>query len=107
MNNKIKKNNERTETEKSVVYFDYEMQAFSYEEALEFDKRTYFQFYISLIKIKQILFFTFFTNNDYNSFIIKLCIFLFSFSLHMVINTMFFNFLLFKNKDNFSINFNF
>ena len=91
LNNKIKKNNERTETEKSVVYFDYEMQAFSYEEALEFDKRTYFQFYISLIKIKQILFFTFFTNNDYNSFIIKLCIFLFSFSLHMVINTMFFN----------------
>ena len=91
LNNKLKKSNEKIETEKPVVYFDYEMQTFSYEEALEIDKRSYLQFYFSLIKIKQILIFTFFTNNDYNSFIIKFCIFFFSFSLHMTINAMFFN----------------
>jgi len=109
LNNKIKKNNEKTETERPIVYFDYEMQIFSYEEALELDKRTYFQFYISLIKIKQILIFTFFTNNDYNSFIIKLCIFLFSFSLNMVINTMFFNdstmHKIYEDKSKFDLNY--
>ena len=109
LNNKSKKNNEKLETEKSVVYFDYEMQAFSYEDALEYDKRTYLQFYISLIKIKQILIFTFFTNNDYNSFIIKLCIFSFSFSLHVVINTMFFNdstmHKIYEDKGEFNLNY--
>ena len=70
---------------------DYEMNNLSYKEALELDKRTYFQYYFSLLKTKHIFIFTFFTNTDYNSKIIKIILFLFSFALYFTINTLFFN----------------
>ena len=62
-----------------------------YIDALKYDKRTYFQYYVSLIKINHILIFTFFLSNDQNSKIIKLCLFFFSFSLYLFANTLFFN----------------
>ena len=62
-----------------------------YEEALLFDKRTYFQYYWSLLKKKQLILFTFYPNNDYNLFSIKICLFLISFSLYITINGFFFN----------------
>ena len=70
---------------------DYEMNNLSYKKALELDKRTYFQYYISLLKTKHIFIFTFFTTNDYNSKIIKIILFLFSFALYFTVNTLFFN----------------
>ena len=78
-------------TEKKYDYIDYEINTISYKEALENDKRTYLQYYISLIKLKHILLFTFYSNNDYNSFPIKICLCCFSFSLNILINTLFFN----------------
>ena len=72
-------------------YNDYEINNLPYEDALKVDKRTYFEYYISLIKRKQILIFTFCVNDDYNSKIIKISIFLFSFSLYFTINAFFFN----------------
>ena len=65
--------------------------SFKFEDALKNDKRTYFQFYISLIKEKHILVFTFIRSKDYNLFIVKICFLFFSFSLFIVINTFFFN----------------
>ena len=89
-NNKLKAPKER-ENEK-INYFDYEINTIPYKEALENDQRTNFQYYISLIKIKQIFIFTFFySNNDYNSFIIKICLFFLYFQLNFLINTIFFN----------------
>ena len=82
---------ESKETEKKNDYIDYEINTISYKEALENDKRTYFQYYISLIKLKHILLFTFYSNNDYNSYPIKICLCCFSFSLNILINAMFFN----------------
>ena len=77
---------------KTMEYYnDSELNSLEYKEALEIDKRTYFQYYISLIKKKQILIFTFYPNNDYNSMIIKICLFLFSFVLYYTINALFFN----------------
>ena len=73
-----------------VKYSDYELNHLSYNEALEFDKRSYFQYYISLIESKHIIFFTFFNYNDYNSIIVKICIFLFSFAIFLTINALFF-----------------
>ena len=71
---------------------DYEINTIPYQEALENDKRTNFQYYISLIKIKNIFIFTFFySNKDYNSFMIKICLFFLSLALHFLINTIFFN----------------
>ena len=58
---------------------DYELNELEYKKALNIDKRTYFQFYFSLLKTKHIIIFTFYTKNDYNSKIIKIILFLFSF----------------------------
>ena len=76
---------------KFIKLNDYEMNNLSYKEALKLDKRTYFQYYLSLLRANHILIFTFFTNTDYNSKIIKIILFLFSFALYFTINTLFFN----------------
>ena len=70
---------------------DFEMNNLSYANALKYDKRTYFQYYLSLIMTKHIFFFAFYPNNDYNSMIIKICLFFFSFSLYYTVNCLFFD----------------
>jgi hypothetical protein len=76
--------------EKANNFNDEELNSLTYKEALEYDKRTYIQYYWALIKKKQLFLFTFVLNNDYNIFIIKLALFLFSFSLYFCVNTLFF-----------------
>ena len=73
-----------------IKYNDYELNSFSYEKALKLDKRTYCEYYISLLKTKHLLIFTFFNNNDYNSKTIKICLFFFSFALFYTVNALFF-----------------
>ena len=53
-------------------YTDDEINELPYNLALQFDKRTYCQYYISLIKTKHNLIFSFFYDKDYNSKIIKI-----------------------------------
>ena len=67
------------------------MNSLNYKEAIIIDKRTYFQYYLSLLKRKHIIIFTFYTSNDYNSREIKICLFLFSFALYLTVNALFFN----------------
>ena len=67
------------------------MNIISYNEALLKDKRTYLQYYISLMKHKHFLFFSFNPMKDYNAYIIKVCLYFFLFTLYLVINTLFFN----------------
>ena len=78
-NNKIKK------------YNDYELNNFSYKDALQLDKRVFSQYYLSLLKYNQIIIFTFYTNNDYNSKIIKISLFLLLFSSYYAVNALFFD----------------
>ena len=88
-----KKIDKKKNSKKEVNYYkynDYEMNHFIYKEAQKLDKRTFFQYYFSLLKTKQILIFTFYTNTDYNSRYIKICLFLFTFALYLTINTLFF-----------------
>ena len=85
-NNKINKKNNNEKKELN----DYEMNSLSYEDALKYDKRSYFSYYLSLLKTKQIIIFTFFTKSDYNSRIIKIILFLLSFALFYSINALFF-----------------
>ena len=73
-----------------MAYNDEELNDLKYELALKYDHRTFSEYYISLLRIKHIVLFTFFNNNDYNSKIIKLDLFLFSFGLYFTINTLFF-----------------
>ena len=60
---------------KIMEYTDDEKNGFTYELALQFDKRTFCECYISFIKTKHNFIFAFFLNNDYNSKIIKIDIF--------------------------------
>ena len=46
---------------------DYEMNNLSYELALKYDKREFCEYYFSLIRTKQLIFFSFCDFNDYNS----------------------------------------
>ena len=79
------------ELESLLDYNDDEINDFSYNDALEKDKRNYCQFYISLIKTKHEFLYTFFYNRDYNSKIIKIDLFVFGFALNYTTNACFFN----------------
>ena len=70
---------------------DYELNSLSYNDAIKYDNRTYWEYYLSLIKTKQLIVFTFYTYSDYNSRIIKISLFFFSFALFYIINALFFN----------------
>ena len=63
----------------------------SYKQALFFDKRTYFQYYISLIKTKHPVIFAFFPKKDYNIVIVKISIILLSIAIYLGTNILFFN----------------
>ncbi len=66
-----------------------EINNLDYIIAIKIDKRTYLQNYCSLVKINQIFLFTFASNDDYNLFVLKLSLFLMSFSLYMVVDAFF------------------
>ena len=70
---------------------DSELNSLKYKLAIEFDKRTYFEFYWSLTKRKQLILFTFCVSNDYNLFVLKFSLLLISFSLYFSMNSFFFN----------------
>ena len=74
-----------------MEYIDEEINELSYELAIKNDKRTYCQFYFSLLRTNHNLFFTFFNNNDYNSKIIKIDIFFINFITDYTINGLFFD----------------
>ena len=57
---------------------DEEINTLEYELAIIYDKRTYLQYYWSLLKKKQLILFTFIPTNDYNLFSLKLSLFLLS-----------------------------
>ena len=73
-----------------ISFNDYEMNNLDYQDALKFDKRAYFEYYLSLLKTKHMLLFSFVTN-DYNSLTIKISLFFFSFALYYTINALFIN----------------
>ena len=83
-------NNKKAFKNKIKKFNDYEINELNYKRALKIDHRTFKEYYISLLKRKQILIFTFYTNDDYNSKIIKISLFLFSFALYYTINALFF-----------------
>ena len=85
-------NKEKIQFNKIVnnVYTDYELNFFSYQEALEKDKRNIKQYYISLIRAKHPIIFSFVPITDYNSMIIKIDIFLIGFGIIYAMNALFF-----------------
>ena len=70
---------------------DEELNSLEYELAIIIDKRTYFQYYFSLLKKKQLILFAFLPSNDYNLVVIKIALLLLSFSLYFTVNGFFFS----------------
>ena len=88
----INKKENKTKIDKSIMNLnDNELNTLQYKDAYEKDKRTFFEFYISLLKVNHILIFTFCQKNDYNSKIVKIFLFFFSFVLFYIVNALFFS----------------
>ena len=68
---------------------DFEMNSLTYGEALIYDKRTFAQYYISLLKTKHPILFSFVPIDDYNTMIIKVCLFFLSFCIYYAVNALF------------------
>ena len=69
---------------------DFELDILDYNNALRLDKRTFFQYYWSILKRGNLLLFAIMPNNDYNLRTFKISLFLISFSLYFTINAFFF-----------------
>ena len=80
-----------TQSKEILDYNDEELNNLSYNLALKLDKRTYLDYYLSLIKTKNIFIFSFCYNKDYNSKIIKINLFFMNFMINYTINALFFN----------------
>ena len=90
-NDNNKKEPENKQLETIIDYDEDEINNLNYDLALQKDKRSYWQYYISLIKTKHEFINSFLYNKDYNSKIIKIDLFFFGFALNYTVNGFFFN----------------
>ena len=74
-----------------MAYNDQELNDSTYELAIKYDKRTFCEYYCSLIKTKNIFIFSFIYSGDYNSKIIKIDLFFIGFIMFFTVNALFFN----------------
>ena len=89
--NNITNLNKDLKIEKNILSKnEYELNILQYDEAILIDKRTYIEYYFSLLKINHLLVFPF-RKKDYNSFIIKIYLIFFSFVLYYAVNALFFD----------------
>ena len=93
-NERINKNNTiiKKESFKNKKEFlnDFQLNNLDYSQALKLDKRSFCKVYFSLLHRQHLIFFTFFSCNDYNLLEIKLIKFIFMISLDMALNVVFF-----------------
>ena len=90
----LNKNKKNLYLSKKVVlnhYNDKEMNSFDFSEAKAKDKRSYCQFYLSLLRTQHILIFTFCQFHDYNFQPIKIYLFFLTFAINYLISAMFYS----------------
>ena len=99
-NNKNEQKLKKNEKQKKILDLDYvnyktlniqELNNLEYEVALLVDKRTFIQYYCSLIKKNQLIIFTFIPIDDYNLLTLKISSFLLQLSLYIASNAFFFS----------------
>ena len=86
----LENNNENNKTKNKIEYKDFELNLLEYKKAIKYDKRTYIQYYLSLLKYNHLLIISFFHIIDYNSRIIKFFLFFLFFSIYLTVNALFF-----------------
>ena len=93
-NSKTKKNKQNNSDNPSLdkfkIYNNYELDNLSYKDAIKHDKRSYCEYYFGLLIQNQLLLFTFYPQHDYNLKLIKLSLFILSFTLYFNVNAFFF-----------------
>ena len=89
-NSKIEEKKISEQVKKIMDYNDDEINELPYDLALQYDNRTFSQYYISLLRTRHTLIFTFFYNKDYNSKIIKNDLFFIGFSIYYTVNALFY-----------------
>ena len=87
----INKNEIIKKSKEIMMNNDKEINNLNYKKALKYDKRSYCEYYFSLLKTKHIILFSFYNNKDYNSKIIKIDLFFINFVIFFAINALFFN----------------
>ena len=90
-NYKILPKNLKERVEIIMKFTDGEINDFSYDLAIKYDQRKFYEYYFSLLKTKHNIIFSFFYSDDYNSKIIKIDLFFVSFSIYYSINALFFD----------------
>ena len=79
------------EVNKDDLLSDYGLNNADYEEAKEKETRSYWKIYWSLLKVKQLFIFTFYTTNDGNLRVIKIGLFILFISFYFAYTALFFN----------------
>ena len=74
----------------TLKYNDSELNVLDFKEALKYDNRNYFQYYLSLLKTKHVIV-KVFNKSDYNSRMIKIFLIFFNFALSFAVNALFFS----------------
>ena len=74
-----------------IKYNNEEMNSADFEVAFDKDKRTFIQYYWSLLKLKQLCIFTFYTNTDHNLRYVKIALFTLFLSFYFAFTALFFN----------------
>ena len=75
-----------------ILEYNYEeINDLPFEDAIRDDKRTYYLYYLSLIRTKHSVIFSFCYNRDYNSKILKIDLFFIIFAANYAVNGLFYN----------------
>jgi len=90
LKNKISNNAHEEDPKKNIKYIDEELNVMNYKTALIYDKRKYWEYYLSLLKKKHLIILTFVSSNDYNVFFLKFSLFIISISGYFALNAFFF-----------------
>ena len=84
------KSNENIQINKAK-YSDEGLNDMEFNQAFLYDDRNFWQMYWSLVKYDQLIIFTFFTKHDFNLRLLKIELFIISFSLYFTISALFYN----------------
>ena len=92
-NNDIPKKSieDKINKKEKISLSNYELNDLEYYDALELDKRSFYQIYWSLLRREHLIFFTFFSWGDYNIWYIKCSRFIFLLTTDMAMNVFFFS----------------
>ena len=85
---KVEKINNKIE---DFIINEEQLNGADFEIAKKYDKRGYLKIYWSLLKMKQLCIFTFYTSTDYNLRIVKIALFILFLSFYFAFTALFFN----------------